>query len=384
MTGRAWIPVFIVPLVVLGLGAMITSSFGFPSVKDVTKKAEKAVEKKKPEEAQTPGDASPGAESSNAASGKVSDVSTKFDFVPGDKVLFADDFTQDELGEFPARWKLVEGTWETAEQSGERWLRCTSNNGHVRMKVASGLPEFWTLEFDAAQLDKAGNTLDLAALNADGNKAWEAIFPYSGHNMWFQSGQISADEPFGEPGGRHHFMVMARGTALKVYVDRERMANVPDVTTKGAPVEIDFGLGSPLKPMLANVRFAEGCKPPQDALDQGKLVTYGIRFATGSDVVMPESAPVLRQVSAYMQKHADVHLQITGHTDNVGSTASNLDLSKRRAASVAKVLNEQFGIGADRFVTDGKGDSSPLAPNDKPEGRAMNRRVEFAKVAKTS
>ncbi|HEV8480131.1 MAG TPA: hypothetical protein VGR66_05005, partial [Candidatus Eisenbacteria bacterium] len=79
MTGRAWIPVFIVPLVVLGLGAMITSSFGFPSVKDISKKAEKAVEKKKPEE-QKPADASSGqggsASSASAASGKVSDVST--------------------------------------------------------------------------------------------------------------------------------------------------------------------------------------------------------------------------------------------------------------------------------------------------------------------
>ena len=381
MSGRVWIRVWVAAFLVFGLASGARA--GLPGIKDVTKKAEKAVEKKKPAEEQKPDETSGGdsGPASSAGSGKVSDVSTKFDFVPGDKVLFADDFTQDELGEFPARWKLLEGTWEVAEQNGERWLRCTSNDGHVRMKVAPTLPEFWTLEFDAAQLDKAGNTLAITGLTADGGKSWQSIFPYSGHNLWFESGQMTSDTPFGEPGGRHHFMFMARGTALKVYVDRDRMANVPDVTSKGAPVEIDFYLGSPLKPMIANVRFAEGCKPPQDALDQGKLVTYGIRFATGSDVVMPESAPVLRQVSAYMEKHADVHLQITGHTDNVGSKESNLDLSKRRAASVAKVLNEQFGIAADRFVTDGRGDSAPLAPNDKPEGRAMNRRVEFAKVA---
>src|SRR5262249_36956187 len=254
---------------------------GLPSMNDIKKKAEKAA--KKPSEEQKQGDvgSEPGDTPSGGA-GKVSDVSTKFDFVPGDKVLFADDFTQEELGEFPARWKLLEGTWEVAEQQGERWLRCTSNDGHVRMKVAPTLPEFWTLEFDAAQLDKAGNTLSITGLTADGTKSWQSIFPYSGHNLWFESGAMTSDTPFGEPGGRHHFMFMARGTALKVYVDRERMANVPDVHQKGAPTEIDFALGSPLKPMIANVRFAEGCKPPQDALDQGKLVTYGIRFATGS------------------------------------------------------------------------------------------------------
>ena len=133
-------------------------------------------------------------------------------------------------------------------------------------------------------------------------------------------------------------------------------------------------------PMITNVRFASGCRPPKDMLATGKLVTYGIRFQTGSDVVMPESAPVLRQVASYMEANAAVRLKITGHTDNVGTAASNLDLSKRRAASVAKVLSEQFAIVANRFETDGKGDTQSVASNAKPEGRAMNRRVEFAKL----
>jgi outer membrane protein OmpA-like peptidoglycan-associated protein len=95
--------------------------------------------------------------------------------------------------------------------------------------------------------------------------------------------------------------------------------------------------------------------------------------------VLPESAPVLRQVSGYMGQHPDVKLKIVGHTDNVGTAASNLDLSKRRAASVAKILAAQFGVDASRFTTDGMGDTQAIANNAKPEGRAMNRRVEFAK-----
>ena len=74
-------------------------------------------------------------------------------------------------------------------------------------------------------------------------------------------------------------------------------------------------------------------------------------------------------------------LRITGHTDNVGKAPANLDLSKRRAASVANVLSTQFGIAADQGLQpDGKGDALPLSSNVKPEGRAMNRRVEFSKV----
>jgi outer membrane protein OmpA-like peptidoglycan-associated protein len=316
----------------------------------------------------------------NAGKGTFGSVSTRFDFVPGDSVMFLDDFTRDELGEFPSRWKLASGTFEVAEMDGERWLRCVSDDGHIRMKVPPGLPEFWTLEFDGNRLDAAGNTLTVTGLSATGSTAWEAIFPYSGHNLAFRSGDVFSDTPFeAGPAGRHHFMFMARGPALKVYIDRDRLASVPDVTEKGVAVEIDIRLWSTNKPMIANVRLAEGCRPAKDALDDGKLVTYGILFASGSDVVLPESAPILRQVAAWMEKHPDAKLKVTGHTDNVGSAASNLDLSKRRASSVAKALAEQFAVAADRFTTDGKGDTQALASNAKPEGRAMNRRVEFAK-----
>jgi outer membrane protein OmpA-like peptidoglycan-associated protein len=178
--------------------------------------------------------------------------------------------------------------------------------------------------------------------------------------------------------GRHHVMLMARGMAIKAYIDRQRVANVPEIP--GKPTDIEWRLWAPSHPMITNVRFAAGCRPPKDMLATGKLVTYGIRFETGSDVVMPESAPVLRQVAAYMVANAAVRLKVTGHTDNVGTAATNLALSKRRAASVAKVLSEQFAVAANRFETDGKGDTQSVASNAKPEGRAMNRRVEFAKL----
>ena len=94
-------------------------------------------------------------------------------------------------------------------------------------------------------------------------------------------------------------MLLGRGPALKVYIDRQRMANVPDVTMAAGPtVQFDIRLWAPTHPMITNVRFAEGPKPAKDLLATGKFVTHGIRFATGSDVVQPESAPILRQVAA--------------------------------------------------------------------------------------
>jgi len=379
-------------IALVGLGGAAVASVGHAGLLDSVKKkvtdsathkatesADKAMAKPAATESGT-AKADDAKKSEPAADGgMVSSVSSKFDFVPGDRVLFADDFTQDELGEFPARWKLLGGTFEVAEMNGERWLRSLSA-GSVRMKVPPSLPEFWTLEFDGYSLEDGGNALDVVAQAADGTEVWEAVFPMSGRNLHFASGSIVSDTPFeGEIAGRHHIMFMARGTNLKAYVDRDRMASVPDVTEHGTAVQLEIKLQSVNKPMITHVRFAEGCKPAKDALDTGKLVTYGIRFDTGSDIVLPESAPVLRQVSGYMGQHPDVKLRIVGHTDNVGTAASNLDLSKRRAASVAKILADQFGVDAGRFTTDGRGDTQAIASNATPEGRAMNRRVEFAK-----
>jgi outer membrane protein OmpA-like peptidoglycan-associated protein len=398
-----------IPVATLTFGWLVLTLLGGPvpahagltdklkkKASDSAKAAEKAVEGEKKPEAAKPDSASAGGTATPAASGgaaapagtgdpgKVSAISTKFDYVPGDSVMLVDDFRQDDLGEFPARWALAQGTYEVAEMDGERWLRCTSDDGRIRMKrTRAPLPEFWTLEFDFFGKEPMSQAVNVRGLAKDDRYAWEVTYAQM-RDMVFRSGEIFASTPLeGEApvDGRHHIMLMARGTGLKAYVDRQRLVNVPDVSAaSGMPDEIEFRMFSPSHPMIGNVRFAEGCRPAKDMLAQGKLVTYGIRFATGSDAVLPESAPVLRQVAAYMEANPAVKLRITGHTDNVGPPAANLDLSKRRAASVARVLNEQFAIAADRFATDGKGDTQTLKSNASPEGRAMNRRVEFAKL----
>jgi outer membrane protein OmpA-like peptidoglycan-associated protein len=324
-----------------------------------------------------------GAAGSGGGAG-IATVSTKFDFVPGDSVIFLDDFKLDDLGEFPSRWRLSGGTFEVAEMGGERWLRCTSVDGSVRMKLpaTNALPEFWTLEFDFHGTEPMGSALTVRALGRGGGAAWEATFP-QGSDLAFRSGDLFSTTTLEAPsvGGRHHFMFMGRGKAIKAYIDRQRVANVPEYADgAGTPVEFEIRLWAPSHPMIANVRFAEGCRPAKDMLAAGRLVTHGILFETGSDVVLAESAPVLRQVAAYLQANPAVRLRITGHTDNVGSAAANLALSARRAASVARVLSGQLAIAADRFETDGKGDTKPVSNNAKPEGRAMNRRVEFEKL----
>ena len=348
--------------------------------------AEDAVTGKKDGDPGTGPGGAPKPGASAASGGKVSTISTKFDFVPGDKVLFSDDFTRDELGEFPARMRLVAGTWETVDSDGERWLRLASGDGKVRMKVPaiSALPDRWTLEFDSYVAATSGWSFDLRGVTSGEAATWDAVFPQHDNAMSFTSGALHAETAYeNAPLGRHHVMVMARGATLKIYIDRQRVVSIPEISTVSGPtadIEISARNANGSTPMIANLRFAEGPQPAKDLLAEGKLVTYGILFDSGSDVVKPESAPVFREITAYLNANPDVKLRITGHTDNVGAAAANLDLSKRRAAAVAKVFEKELGIAADRFAADGKGDTLPLADNAKPEGRAMNRRVEFTKM----
>jgi outer membrane protein OmpA-like peptidoglycan-associated protein len=88
---------------------------------------------------------------------------------------------------------------------------------------------------------------------------------------------------------------------------------------------------------------------------------------------------VLKEIAGTMKQHDDLKLLIEGHTDNVGSAASNLALSDARAAAVKAALVGEFGIAADRLTTKGLGDTKPAVPNTTSEGRAQNRRVELVK-----
>lgn len=111
----------------------------------------------------------------------------------------------------------------------------------------------------------------------------------------------------------------------------------------------------------------------------GHTVVNGILFDTGKSDVKPESAPALDEVSKLLKQDAKLKLYVVGHTDNVGALASNMDLSKRRAAAVLQLLITKYGVTADRLQPYGNGPYAPLASNDTEGERTLNRRVELVK-----
>ena len=111
----------------------------------------------------------------------------------------------------------------------------------------------------------------------------------------------------------------------------------------------------------------------------GKIALYGIYFDTDKDAIRPDSTPTLQEIAKLLHAQPALKLRVVGHSDNQGKADYNLDLSRRRAASVVHELTTKFSIAAGRLDSFGCGLYAPVASNDSEEGRAKNRRVELVK-----
>ena len=126
--------------------------------------------------------------------------------------------------------------------------------------------------------------------------------------------------------------------------------------------------------MRQDVEFT--AKDLADALARtGSVTLNNILFDTGKATIKAESEAPLKTVIELLTNDPALALEVQGHTDNTGTKAGNLTLSKDRADAVKAYLVEKGGIAADRLATAGLGDTEPVADNGTEAGRAQNRRV---------
>lgn len=110
--------------------------------------------------------------------------------------------------------------------------------------------------------------------------------------------------------------------------------------------------------------------------ERGQVVTLGdVLFDTGSAQLRSSASSNLDKLASFMKQYPDQRLLIEGHTDNVGSAAFNLELSRQRAQSVQQYL-AQSGIASQRLSVSAMGLQNPIASNGTVSGRQQNRRVE--------
>jgi outer membrane protein OmpA-like peptidoglycan-associated protein len=167
---------------------------------------------------------------------------------------------------------------------------------------------------------------------------------------------------------------------------REAVKNIPIAAASSVTFDLVFGTGE-LKSGLVAARetrekaraeqasstfSAEACETRFNVISK----TGAIYFKTGSAVLDSASTPLLNSVADITNRCPGINIDITGHTDNVGSKSANQKLSEKRAKSVADYLTGK-GVAAGRIQSAGYGDARPVVPNDSKANKAKNRRIEF-------
>jgi outer membrane protein OmpA-like peptidoglycan-associated protein len=310
---------------------------------------------------------------------------TKYDFVPGDKVIFYDDLAKEELGEFPSRWNLDRGVFEIARAEGHTWILNT-DHGYISPKLAPGpLPDKYTVEMQFfANGDKDG-WYYIHWLDANGDKCGYLRIGYSNMTTVVINDKTLANKDLPQlPHGVHTMRIMATKSTIKCYIDQERVANVPKVegfAPVGFVIEMDPYYENNNVCRIGSFRFAEGGKSLREQLDEsGRIVTHGILFDSGSDRIKAESYKTLTDIGTMLAEDASLRLSIEGHTDADGADDANQKLSQARAAAVREYLGVKHAIDGGRLETKGLGEGKPIDTNDTPEGKANNRRVELVKL----
>ncbi len=328
-------------------------------------------------------------------------IISKYDFIPGEKVIFFDDFTSESVGDFPAQW-LTNGSGEivTSEKFPGRWFHFTKG-GYYIPETKEDFTENFTIEFDFVPMNTDNSetmyslsfyllTGSLSEPGAGGEPA-EAGFQISldydnlGWKNWSMQTELRFNGTVAYPfrsNEKYHIAIWVQKQRVRFYANENKVLDVPRAIPAGSKPNIfRFDTRDEAIPLISNFRIAAGLPDMRNRLiKDGKIVSYGIQFDVNSDKLKPESYATLKEIADILKENPTIRIKVVGHTDSDGDEASNLDLSKRRGASVKNELVTKFGCDAARLETDGKGESEPLIDNNSAVNKAKNRRVEFINI----
>ncbi len=323
---------------------------------------------------------------------------TKYDFVPGNIIIFWDNLMDEQAGDFPSKWDLLRGNAEVAKIDDENVI-LFKNGFNDRTGIfplledKSVFSKPVTIEFDIFL----------------GNGFWEGSEDFS-IKLWEQPGFLQGyhehdddriyaidfshsnnelNVAYGDFGGNisgnriiekigwHHIALSYDGRGLKLFFNEDKLLNIPIIKVKPTDFNIIGRIETGNYQALKNIKVAAGnIKLQKRILTEGKYVANGILFETNKADIKPHSYGIIKRIAQLMHENPSWKFVIEGHTDNIGEESHNLELSEKRASSVVEALIA-YEVNAERLQSEGKGENFPLADNGNQEGRANNRRVEF-------
>ena len=336
------------------------------------------------------------------------EIYSKFDYVPGDELLFFDDFSQDFIGDFPSKWN-TNGSGEVVKLSKAEgnWFEMIPGHGIKYLPLVSDkLPEEYTVEFDLFTEGLGRETSSTARLyiTLDDNNGFSNGREYAYASIPFgQYGAFGIQVKNTNPAAskinanvtadirkavinRPHISIAVNKNRFRLWVNEKKYIDIPQFIFN--PNNIGFlkfnlhGLKDREERIfIRNLKIAKGGLDLRRTLmTDGRVSTNGILFDSGQATIKPQSYGIIRQISQVLIQDESINLNIVGHTDADGPDDTNLKLSKDRAAAVKQVLIDIYKISGERLTTNGKGESEPVGDNKTLDGKAQNRRVEFVKI----
>lgn len=329
---------------------------------------------------------------------------SKYDFVPGDKTLFYEDFSQDAIGDFPQLW-TTDGSGEvrTIDKFPGNWLYASSENSVYCLMKDLDLPENFIFEFDVIPTIDESQSADQASfyltfLNTTEDFLQSGLVPgtegfhvTASNYSWTVNGY--KDQNYLSPSSSelapikinqvNHVIIWVQKRRLRVYNAGMKVIDGPTALPLNAKLNrLRFSMwGQQGRPFFSNMKITTAAPDTRSKLiTEGKLISYGIYFDIGKETVKPESNGALTDIAKVLKENPEVKIKIIGHTDSDGKAEANLLLSQKRAEAVKNALVTVYGLDASKISTEGKGQTEPIEPNTTPQGKATNRRVEFVKM----
>ncbi len=338
-------------------------------------------------------------------------------FAKAENIILDEHFDNTALGKLPPRWRMISKTpvpadaGKLAEINGYRALVLLQGNmaGFEPVLAArSYLNNSFTIEYDFFQDAKKYNAgcatsialrdslknsfeimiwsfgrVEVRCVSNSGKTEFQTLVPHYDADIW------------------HHVAISCYNKRVRCYINgRQIISTISCMKPTKFSLEgkatfgvknVQIAVNGPAKILkkteteqkpAIDVKKPEPVKIPVSTFDkfetETKLTTYAIHFESSQSTITPESMPFITQMAEWLKEHADIKLEIGGHTDSTGNPDSNMVLSLNRAIAV-KSQFEILGVPGERITTKGYGSDKPISSNSTEEGKALNRRVEFVK-----
>lgn len=331
-------------------------------------------------------------------------------FKRGNRIIFNDNFEKDAIGDFPAKWNTTKGG-EVKKLKGfdSKFLKITAGS-ITSIELTKPLPENFTVEFDLIlpaehpyrrpgigfgpkpeeidYLIMSPNSISFDIMSSELYNGQYEI-SYAAKELGTTKQKVAYTAPLNTP---IKMAFEVNGKRIRLFMDGKKMVDLPtqfkpeyrkslfftSITSGWTETAAAYFYISNL--VIAETAGDERSQVLKDLMEKGSFSTNAILFNSGSATIKSGSSIILADIASALKSAPELRLQIVGHTDADGSEDANQKLSEERANSVRDFLVQNHGIERNRFITDGKGESNPVADNNSASGKEQNRRVEFIKL----